>query len=452
MQETLHNKKCFNSHTGLWACKADVLESKRAAIAAGHIRAVENPEAGELSALAEPFVVNEHALIYIDDVMMKRRSKYGGVSTIGIRRQMRWARENAAKLKGVIFYMDTPGGHVDGQEELLYELDALKKVLPTYSYASDMCCSAGYWFAAKTGIVFAGKLSALANIGAFAAVIDTSAAYEAAGIKVIPVRSGAKKGLGIEGVPVDDEVIAVVQEEVNLIAGYFIEDVKAGRPKWNGDKADGSVMFGEEALAMGLIDGIGSFDQFLETVTQGGQMTKEEPQEQVVRLNSDEPKPQSEALPHIDGEVKLSETGAVAAVVIEEDGKEEEDDELERLRDENARLKKSIEEMVKDKGEEEDDNEKKSAAAEQALFVKMKAMVAAAGGSTSAENLSELVAQLSALGNGSDGPPVKTANDNVPTKAAAYRVLREYQKKHGAFDGGAKFRIEKPELYKQIVS
>jgi ClpP class serine protease len=183
MNNNLHNPRCFHSHMGVWAVKPDVIESKHRAILDGHIvpKAMDN-EGGNTGA-CEPerktLAVSEGvAIISVDDVMMKKASKYGGVSTIDVRRQLREAI-SSAEVKSILLYIDSPGGHVEGQAGLVDEVRKSKTVKPVYAYIDDTGCSAAYWLAAACSEVACSRMAMVGNIGAYAVLHDTSEAYKA---------------------------------------------------------------------------------------------------------------------------------------------------------------------------------------------------------------------------------------------------------------------------------
>lgn len=434
---------------GVWACRADVMAGKHRLISDGMIRPA---EPGELSKMPTPMVLGTTAIIRVDDVMMKHRSKYGGVSTLDVRRQGRWALSEfkAGRIKSLLLDVDSPGGHVEGQEELVQDFLRIASEMPVYSYIRDMGCSAGYWFpAAVSRRIAANRMSTVGSIGAFCVLYDTSKMYEAAGVKVIPVASGPEKGLGIDGTEVDEKTINSVQREIDAIYGFFVDDVKAGRPQWKGDKADGSVVFGDEALAIGLIDEVTTFDTFLSKIENGEVMT--EPQTQVEMPVGAEVEDEVIGISAETGSPILA--AKLAEEVAPEDGDDEEcqegDEECEKkkrekemkaLRDENELLRAELESHTQEMAD-------KALAARERARVQIVKQMNNAGIAIKADSMDELVAQMAALGNAASPMPTKVAVDTDPKKEAA-KVLRKYQEKHGTAKGGALFAKEQPELLK----
>lgn len=455
--ESLHNPKCFNSHMGVWVAKPAVIESKKILIQRGQLKAVSpkrkmrKENQTELESLGVQ-VVNRVAIIAIDDVMMKQASKFGGVSTTLVRRKLRAAaREN--EIRSIILYIDSPGGHVDGQSDLLDDIRAVQEIKPVYSYISNMGASAAYWAASITNYICCGRMSVIGSIGAYAVLYDSSKAYELAGVRVIRVASGEKKGLGIEGAPIDETVIESVQSEVNQIHEFFVSDVKSGRPKWNLENQDGSIFWGDGALAEGLVDEVNSWSNFLTKVTQGQVMPKEEEQDVIVQS------PRADAASKVRVEERPND----------EDGEDEKDKKIRDLEQENAELRGRLEELEKVDGldsekdkkddEEEDDpksqedeeeEKKKEDEEEEKMAAKrLSSVLRSKGINVVGDSVEKIVGQLESAK--MDGPPSSEGPKESPKKHAR-RVLTEYKKKYGYAKGGRLFLKEEPRLAEVLSS
>lgn len=454
MNQHEHTPVCFNSHLGAWAIKPDVLESKVSAIKQGLITAkpvgklpdapMDNVQIVEFESKASAAWMT-YGIIRVDDVMMRHRSKFGGVSTVEIRQQIRGCV--GANMDGIIFHINSPGGHIEGQQELLDEVRAAKAVgLKTYAYVSDMACSAAFWLASLCDKIFCGRMALVANIGAYAVLIDSSKAYEMDGLRVVVVRSGENKGLGVDGIPVDDKTVAQAQVEIDTYAKFFVEDVRAHRPKWNGEFADGTCLFPEKAIEIGLVDGVCTFEGLLDAL--GANKLTE-----VISMSDTKGTPESmKEQVEVAGE-KYDPTEVDTALTSLDDLAEPEDAtklmaelraELADLADvhaENGMLKTVLEDTIS-----EHENELKAASQASRMEVIFK-MAEAAKIPTANRDLAEVEKQLeNVLKFGGSRPKVEKAAG----KKAAQDALADYKKRYGAIDGGAKFAEEQPELLKEL--
>jgi len=209
------------------------------------------------------------AVIGIAGSMMKHQSSFGASSSTALaRRKIRAAVRNPG-VAGIFMVWETPGGTVAGTHELAEEIAAAGKHKPVWSFADDLCCSAGYWAACQAHKIFANPTASVGSIGVYMVVRDFSGAAEKAGIKVHVISSGGLKGAGTPGIVIPPEFLAEQQGLVNTFNETFVAAVASGR-KLSIERArklaDGRVYLADAAKKVGLIDGVQSlestFDQF----------------------------------------------------------------------------------------------------------------------------------------------------------------------------------------------
>src|SRR6185503_1383040 len=213
--------------------------------------------------------VEDIAVIRLVDQMTKMPSKFGGTSTVLTRRAIRQAVE-AEDIKSILLAIDSPGGMVAGTLELADEVARAVTVKPVLAHIEDMGASAAYWVASQAQRITATRLSQVGSIGVFAEVIDSSGAAAREGI-VVHVRStGPMKGLGAPGTPITQPLLDEIDGIVAGIGQEFFAAVRTGR-KLSAAKLEavttGQVWLAPQAQALGLLDGVESFDQALEAAS-----------------------------------------------------------------------------------------------------------------------------------------------------------------------------------------
>ena len=162
-------------------------------------------------------------------------------------------------VRAIDFLVDSPGGTVDGVQELADAIFEARGQKPMLTRIEDLCASAAYWIASQADVMLANRTAAVGSIGVYAVLDDWSGAYEKVGIKTHVIRSGKYKGTGVSGAPITDEELAPIQEEIDDIANEFIDAVARGRgvPREAvADFATGQVWIGRKAVGLGLIDGV----------------------------------------------------------------------------------------------------------------------------------------------------------------------------------------------------
>lgn len=163
----------------------------------------------------------------------------------------------------IILDVDSGGGAVSGvdvaAEAVRYA--ASKKKLT--AVANTTMCSAAYWIASGATEIVVTSAAEVGSIGVIGTHTDETALLEGEGLKVTYVRSVPGKALGQSAEAMDGDVLASWQDEIGRLHALFTEQIALGRSvtvavakKW----ATGKVWFGEEAVAEGLADSVGTLD------------------------------------------------------------------------------------------------------------------------------------------------------------------------------------------------
>lgn len=188
----------------------------------------------------------------------------GGASTLQAREAIRSAK--ADKTVGqLLMVLDSPGGQVDGTEQLANDIRAFGK--PTGAFVDGLCCSAALWIAtACDSIVASGNTDTVGSIGVITSVTDYSRLYENQGMHVEVVSTGMHKGSGTRGTPLTAPQRAEIQRHIDDLGANFKQAVMAGRGLTEeaiNALATGTVWTAERAVDLGLIDSVCSFDDCL---------------------------------------------------------------------------------------------------------------------------------------------------------------------------------------------
>lgn len=178
-----------------------------------------------------------------------------------IRRDLRSALADSA-VGGVLLDVDSPGGEVAGLPELAAEILAARGSKPIFALANTDACSAAYWLASSADRVFVTPSGSVGSIGVVAAHVDQSARDAQSGVKWTFVHAGAKKVDGHSHAPLAPAVHAEVQGEVDRLYGEFVSHVASARGLDASivRQTEAGVMSAAEALRVGLVDQVGTFD------------------------------------------------------------------------------------------------------------------------------------------------------------------------------------------------
>lgn len=211
------------------------------------------------------------AIISVSGPMTKKGSSFGTGGTIDTRDLVRKATSDG-DVKSILMIWDSPGGSVSGTELLANDIAMASKKKEVISFIDDMCCSAALWCAVQANSVYANATAMIGSIGVFSYAIDMSKYAENLGIKVHLLSTGKYKGAGaIDGVPIDEDQLAEMQQTVDVYGDHFISALATGRNMTRAaaeELADGRTWIGKAAQSIGLIDGISTIDDILVSLQQ----------------------------------------------------------------------------------------------------------------------------------------------------------------------------------------
>ena len=171
--------------------------------------------------------------------------------------------------KGMILYLDTPGGSVFASDELYLKIKEYqeKTERPVYSSMQSMAASGGYYISAPCDKIIANRNCWTGSIGVtLGTMYDVSELLDNLGIKTTTITSGANKAMGSSVEPMTSEQQAIYQSLVEEAYEQFVEIVAEGRNmKLSKVKklADGRIYTAKQAVENGLADKIGSLEDAL---------------------------------------------------------------------------------------------------------------------------------------------------------------------------------------------
>lgn len=216
------------------------------------------------------------AMLQVNGPMMKSVSSLGeGSSTVQLRQQLRAARKSPEVL-GAMLMMDTPGGTARGNRDLADEVARFAQTKPIYSYTEDQTTSAGVSVASQASKRFANNDTALYGaMGTYSVLMDQRGMAEKLGVKVHVIRAGQYKGMGEPGTAISEEQLVEAQRIVNALNEGYLETIARGLGKpveMIRSIADGRVIMARDAVGMGLLDGVQTFDDTYAQLVQYAQL------------------------------------------------------------------------------------------------------------------------------------------------------------------------------------
>lgn len=176
--------------------------------------------------------------------------------------------------KAVIVKADSPGGSPVYSNVLYDEIKRMKVKYKKkiYVVVDELCASGCYYSFSQADEIYANRAATIGSIGAIDRSLNYSILLSKLGIENTTLTSGRLKAFGDPASPQTPEIMAYRQHMLDYIYKIFVDDVKAARgdrlkPNVDPDIFSGKVWVGQEAVDLGLIDGLMDVDQLVESIT-----------------------------------------------------------------------------------------------------------------------------------------------------------------------------------------
>lgn len=169
--------------------------------------------------------------------------------------------------KAIMLVINSPGGSPVQAGYVYDEIKRLRVLHPDkklYAVIAELGASGGYYIAAAADEIYADKASLVGSIGVTASSFGFVDLMEKVGVKRRHFTSGEHKAFLDPFSPEKPREAAFWQEVLDVTHQQFIKVVREGRGERikDGEKNEklysGLIWNGEQALTLGLIDGLGS--------------------------------------------------------------------------------------------------------------------------------------------------------------------------------------------------
>ncbi|MCV6611556.1 MAG: signal peptide peptidase SppA [Amphritea sp.] len=170
----------------------------------------------------------------------------------------------AETSKAVIMRINSPGGSPVQSGYVYDEVKRLRELYPekkAYAVITDIGASGAYYIAASADEIYADKASLVGSIGVVSSGFGFVDLMEKVGVERRAMTAGENKAFMDPFSPLKEKDRQFWQSVLNTTHQQFIDQVKKGRGERISDSDElytGLVWSGEQALDLGLIDGLGS--------------------------------------------------------------------------------------------------------------------------------------------------------------------------------------------------
>ncbi|MBL4767657.1 MAG: S49 family peptidase [Rhodobacteraceae bacterium] len=224
-------------------------------------------------------VLKLHGTIMPRGGMMSRMS---GASTLDQFQKAFLRAADDQSAQAIVLEIDSPGGMVDQVPETAAMIYASRRAgRPIIAVANTVAASAAYWIAAACDEIVVTPSGVVGSIGVYTMHDDISGALEKQGVKRTVIFEGDRKTEGSPHTAMSKDALAARQAEVKYTYDMFSANVAKYRGvpvavvRADPEKAEthfggGRSYHAKDALRLGMVDRIATFDDTLMRAARGG--------------------------------------------------------------------------------------------------------------------------------------------------------------------------------------
>jgi len=197
-------------------------------------------------------------------------------------RQLNELRKNE-HVKSIVMRIDSPGGVVGPSQEIYAEVKKLSAVKKVVVSMGSLAASGGYYIAAPAARIIANPGTITGSIGVLMKFSNVEGLMGKIGMKAFTLKTGKYKDVGSPVRPMSDQDKAMLQGVIDSAHGQFVKAVAEGRKlpvEEVRQIADGRIFTGEQALALKLVDRLGTLQ---DAVEEAGKLAGIKGEPQVIR-------------------------------------------------------------------------------------------------------------------------------------------------------------------------
>jgi len=193
-------------------------------------------------------------------------------------RQVKRYREDHS-VKAILLHIDSPGGAVVPSQEMYEEVRKTRDSgKPVVVSMGSLAASGGYYVACGGTRLVANRGTLTGSIGVISGFLQMEEALKKLGLGVRTIKAGKLKDAGVPTRRMTEDDQRYFQQLMDDVHRQFM-DVVAKERKLSGEKvrglSDGRVYTGEQAVKLGLVDTIGTFQDAVAITAQIAGITGE---------------------------------------------------------------------------------------------------------------------------------------------------------------------------------
>ncbi|UCG51391.1 MAG: signal peptide peptidase SppA [Candidatus Latescibacterota bacterium] len=181
-------------------------------------------------------------------------------------------RDNS-NVKAVLLHINSPGGGVAASQAIYHAVAKVREKKPVVALMGSVAASGGYYVACAADTIIAHEGTLTGSIGVIAAFLRTEELFHKVGLDVTVIKSGEYKDIGSPYRRMTEEEKAYLGRLLDGVYRQFLEAVSEGRGlpmRKVRQLAEGRLYSGQEAVEVGLVDKLGTYEDALELAARMG--------------------------------------------------------------------------------------------------------------------------------------------------------------------------------------
>ena len=170
-------------------------------------------------------------------------------------------------IKAIVLRVNSPGGAVGPSQEILREVQKVRKTKKVVASLGTVAASGGYYIASGADLIMANPGTTTGSIGVIMQFTNVEQLTKKLGLDFFALKAGRYKDVGTPFRTMTPEDRAYLQSLLDNVYQQFLRDVAQNRKiplaKMK-ELAEGRVYTGEEAKQVGLVDEFGNLTDAIE--------------------------------------------------------------------------------------------------------------------------------------------------------------------------------------------
>ena len=181
-------------------------------------------------------------------------------------KQIKKFREDKS-VKAILLHVDSPGGGVAASQEIYEEVRKTRERKPIVVSMASLAASGGYYVSCGATKIVANRGTLTGSIGVISEFFRFDPLLNKVGVSVNTIKSGKLKDAGSpfrEMAPTEKKYFQDLMDGVHKQFMAVVEQERKLPHETVTELSDGRVFTGEQAVALGLIDTTGTFEDAIE--------------------------------------------------------------------------------------------------------------------------------------------------------------------------------------------